>query len=239
MPKEPIVKCRLGSLQQIQVPVKFTTGRVDNTVTHQAAVFGNGAYCGTARRNRIVFDSGADILPHSGRYTISFWANFNFSMTNGVASSGTQLMFGLLEDGGVKNTWDFVSFQTTYSYWSTTVNGSTTQTRLDSPTGLTFSSGTWYHIAFVCDKDGIDGGSDVQRIYLDNSILWNSTAALSYDATDTIKTFVFGSYDDTSTSTSAGSNTYLDNMSLYDYAKTDFSDRFNERDGMNDDSFII
>ena len=79
-----------------------------------------------------------------------------------------------------------------------------------------------YHLAAVWDKSGIDGSSDTIRIYRDGVIVANAaTAAWGTDPAIYNSPIGIGAdaqYD----------RYIIDNMKIYDYAKTDFSDRFVE-----------
>ncbi|TXI30593.1 MAG: hypothetical protein E6Q60_01075 [Nitrosomonas oligotropha] len=83
-------------------------------------------------------------------------------------------------------------------------------------------SGQWLHIAATWDSGGINGSADTMRVYLNNEIIETSQTALPASA--------FGSSADI-----AGGNDgeiagkfLADNLKLWDFAKTDFSDRFSE-----------
>lgn len=98
-----------------------------------------------------------------------------------------------------------------------------------SVTNYNIPINTPFHVAVVWDKDGIAGGSDTVRLYIDGiqkGALQNS-AGLNV----TPNRIAAGSRI-TSGSTcwglAQGYNGGIDNIKVWDYAKTDFSDRFFE-----------
>ncbi len=85
--------------------------------------------------------------------------------------------------------------------------------------------GEWVHLGFVWDLQGIDGTADRLRIYRDGSI----TGVYSQD--------ISGISAENSVTTFAGHHAYsrfgqpaayFDDLVIWDFAKTDFSDRFIE-----------
>jgi hypothetical protein len=104
-----------------------------------------------------------------------------------------------------------------------------------------FSAGTKIHTAFVWDSSGIPGqGSRTAAFY------WNGVRVAQTGGGGSDTGAIYGSNVSvtsgkvmTNNGGTAGPNSGIDNWKQYDYAKTDFSDRRDERGGMNDDSFII
>jgi hypothetical protein len=83
--------------------------------------------------------------------------------------------------------------------------------------------GTPFHAAMAWDIDGIDGSSDTIRVFRDG-VLITKTSSKWNPSGDPRPDFVLSNNPD-----GEGYDKYvIDNLVLYDYAKTDFSDRFNE-----------
>jgi len=93
---------------------------------------------------------------------------------------------------------------------------------------LGFVDGTTYHFAFAWDSSGIDSSSDTMRIYVDGVNVASGSAALPAG--------VFDPYLYVGTAPNSGSlSTFYDavkgvsdNLKIWNYAKTDYSDRFAE-----------
>ena len=91
----------------------------------------------------------------------------------------------------------------------------------------------WNHIALCWDNSGIEGGANKSRVYLDGVQKGSSNTtwghSVDWSTPDTFS--VLGGH------ISLG-NYYIrermDNVKFYAYAKTDFSDRWAERGGLND-----
>ncbi len=85
--------------------------------------------------------------------------------------------------------------------------------------------GTWVHLAFVWDTKGIEGSTDRLRIYRDGQLVANNSDAFNgvFSNNNAVKILGHHAYSRFGKPTA-----YLDNIVIYDYAKTDFSDRFDE-----------
>ncbi|OHX36234.1 hypothetical protein BJL95_10660 [Methylomonas sp. LWB] len=85
--------------------------------------------------------------------------------------------------------------------------------------------GTPFHAAIAWNVNGIDGSSDRLRVYRDGQLISSSSASWNPAAIPAAG-FIVGS------SAESDGNSYdkyiVDNVVAYDYAKTDFSDRFIE-----------
>jgi hypothetical protein len=86
-------------------------------------------------------------------------------------------------------------------------------------------AGDIVHFAVSWDKDGIDGSADICRVYVDGVLAETSTIGATWDQPPEPEFYVlshtgghYHSFD----------NIVIDNIKIYDHAKTDFSDRFNE-----------
>jgi hypothetical protein len=86
---------------------------------------------------------------------------------------------------------------------------------------ITPLTGSWIHIAGVWDVNGIGGTSDKLRLYVNGQGVASTTSA-GWGST-------FGSQVDIGGGTGhMDQQFYMDNLKVFDYAKTDFSDRFQE-----------
>jgi concanavalin A-like lectin/glucanase superfamily protein len=96
-----------------------------------------------------------------------------------------------------------------------------------TPSQLTFTAeiGRHYHIALVWDVNGIDGTNDTVRVYMDGTLLGASTE--SYDP---IAGNGIGNIGRIQNKTPGWEDCFgkltFDNLKIWNYAKTDFSDRF-------------
>jgi len=240
--KPPVVANRLGSLSQVNNSVIGVNGAIDGTVTYSSVKFDNGADTGTVRNNRVVFlETSGTLLPNTDQYTVEYWCQPTWACTDSVAQDGVQhLLWGLHTDTSDSTDWEHINIFNGSSYWySKTPSGTELNPRLDTISGLTWTASEIFHIAWVVDKNGIGGGSDTLRVYKNGTSIFNYTGSRTTGASSTIKSFVLGSYDNFTAGASAGAKTVFDNVRLYDYAKTDFSDRFNERGGFNDHQIIL
>ena len=92
-------------------------------------------------------------------------------------------------------------------------------------------NGRWIHIAGVWDRRGIGGSSDTVRLYVDGDLVaasqasdWGITPCASRRPAGQWRCFTdIAGCNDTCEDTFA-----VDNLKLWNYAKTDYSDRFEE-----------
>lgn len=99
-----------------------------------------------------------------------------------------------------------------------------------------FEDGTTYHFAYVWDSAGIDATSDTMRMYIDGEVAASGTQALpkgSFDPYMYLGTLPNPYSDRTGFYDSVVGVT--DNMKIWNYAKTDFADRFVEGVGPQED----
>jgi hypothetical protein len=86
------------------------------------------------------------------------------------------------------------------------------------------SNNQWIHLAAVWDRSGIDGTSETMRIYIDG----NKVASSTYTDWGT----TVGNWADIGggNDQNIADKFAIDNLKIWNYAKTDFSDRFEEGD---------
>ena len=85
--------------------------------------------------------------------------------------------------------------------------------------------GEWVHLGFVWDLDGIDGTEDELRIYRDGALVDKNTDKISGINSSIEEVRVLGHHAYSRFGEPAA---YLDNLKVWEFAKTDFSDRFIE-----------
>lgn len=183
-------------------------------VSHSA---GDGSY---AAQQRGSFPKS--VIP-GGKGTIEFWI---------VPAYNTPV--------GVQRAWTFINSDAITFDWIgqySTINnrmrfilakgGQSTFCEIQNPPTLT--AGVPAHYALVWDRNGIDGGPNTMRIYLNGAIIGSSNAAVARDtnSSDTTPLKIINMVND-----GWGGDWYLqatmDNLKIWNGAKTDFLDRFVE-----------
>jgi hypothetical protein len=152
---------------------------------------------------------------------IEFWSVLDFSMSS---SAGNYGWFG--RSGGGQ--W--------YMYYSANViNWGLGDNSGAGPLGTyapTVSAGTPVHIAAVWSTSKLITGSKGGALFINGAMVSSSANAPTTGASHT---FAILSVNNGTFAL----NGNMDNIKIYDYAKTDFSDRFNERGGMNDQIIMM
>ncbi|MBI4977615.1 MAG: hypothetical protein HZC28_09040 [Spirochaetes bacterium] len=90
-----------------------------------------------------------------------------------------------------------------------------------------FISNQNYHLAFVWDEDGIGGGSNKIRIYVDGVLVGATNYGVARNV-ELSQPFVVGDIHATSGWPEWCAQGVIDNLKIWNYAKTNFSDRFSE-----------
>ena len=150
------------------------------------------------------------------KFTIEFWVKLKdgVSVTNGVglAYPNWQGYWGFSEGGAIAyaSLWDGTHL------W---INGTTW---VNTDPNFNIPSGVWTHVAIVVNKNGIEGTSDTMRAYI-NGVLAGSSLQTFAGITSPVTLQIVGNPINTGACLGA-----MDNFKIWDYAKTDFSDRFTE-----------
>lgn len=87
----------------------------------------------------------------------------------------------------------------------------------------------WHHVAFVWDLTGIAGTADIMRVYRDGVLVAANTDTIDDLMVDPGYVKLLGNHEYRRTNQPLA---YMDNIKVWDYAKTDFSDRFIEGFGL-------
>ncbi len=85
--------------------------------------------------------------------------------------------------------------------------------------------GEWVHVAFSWDLNGIEGTADKMRLYFDGVLVDTNTDAITSLRSDSDSVKLLGHH---AYSRFGEPTAYMDNIVVYDYAKSDFTDRFIE-----------
>lgn len=87
-------------------------------------------------------------------------------------------------------------------------------------------NGQWAHLAAVWDRAGIDGTSDKLRLYVNGQKV-AATASATWGSAVGARADIAGGNDG-----NIAGQFYLDNLKIFNYARTDFSNRLQEDDGV-------
>ncbi len=221
LPDGLILWNKLGSQTEVENSVTGPNGIISGTILFQPCMFDNGAYNNTAD-SYITFD-GSFFTPNC--FTFECWFKTDFDVVNGVAQDGkNHTLFGWYYDRTHNMTFYF-KHETDEGLCFNLHNGYKYYHYFATSSDITFNAGTIHHIALVYDRNGISGGNDIVRMYLDGNLEYNSTT-LYPEETNTGGIFYIGVARDVSIAYPFSGT--IDNIKIYNYAKTDFSDRYTE-----------
>jgi hypothetical protein len=127
-------------------------------------------------------------------------------------------------------------------YWNATWKNFAFGYDWNNPAGGYVRATTWpghnagdlIHIAAVWDENGIEGGANLLRIYMNNTLHGSGNTANFPALQIGIRVG-----NQSAASIIVPFDGVIDNMKFYDYAKVDFSDRHDERGGMNDQVIVL
>lgn len=246
---------KLGSVSEIThseigpglIPISYLVNNWQEAAITPAK-FGNGLYV-NHDINEGWSNNGANFFAANltqtqltpARGTIEFWFQFKYGAETFnhayFFDNRNQLLSHYPDQNWVTgvsmaagwNGWDYGTFGKRFFFCELSVCAYTPDYSAAPNGELAFSNGTLMHLAFVWDVSGIAGTKDTIRIYV-NGALKGKTQAI-WSASGHIDPYLFiGSAPnccnwDTAYNAVKG---VTDNLIIWDYAKTDFSDRFNE-----------
>lgn len=197
------------------------SSELGNAVTSTNATFAAGVFGNAIKReqtqatDKIVFDNPA--LMSQG--TVEMWVKADATVFD------SQHMFNV---GDAPSGWLWCYLQNYSGAWRFVFMraGSATDPAIRSGE---FPVGVWVHVAFVWDFAGVNGSGDLSRVYQDGVLCTGYTVDQAQSIMDPIATMPF------KVAEAWDENRFwdgpIDNIKIWDYAKTDFSDRFVEAFG--------
>ncbi len=210
---------KLGSEAEVTASETGENGELVGTGhAYETARFGNG-YVRTDVSSYVKFPQS--VLENCrSRGTLEFW--INPKVTNPLAFSyGAFMPVGLSINGS--GAFAFVRWGdgTTGQGICGGINFDGTLHRTpDEDEQFVATIGTPFHIALVWDVEGIDGTTETIRIYRDGAVIGISTETWDDNSTVTYDNFYIGTSPD-----GGGYDKYImDNIKVWKYAKTDYSD---------------
>ena len=210
------------------------------TVSYEAVQHDHGVKCSYSNnfvKTPFVLSGGFGATTVSGTttyldaITIEMFVKYtDYSVTNGVVSDATRhVVFTAGYEGA--NEWILMlqhaptigTIIVCYDY-----NGTLGISEY-IPAAINISLNDIVHYGYVYDTNGIDGSSDTLRLYMDNVEIYSSTTAarprIIFSGTNYDGSIYIGTQN---AFRPRESDAVHDTIKVYNYAKTDFSDRFVE-----------
>lgn len=233
--KQCILWNKLGSAAEVANSEIGPNMTAVGSITYQSAKFSGGAYCARTSIMSITSTGVGPLIEGKSAFTIEWWQKYvDISVTAGIPSvdmphvfaissstSGATPTISLLHRNSANKTYFTVSPNTSATYFQ--VNAMTPDIAI----------GDLVHWAVLYDANGIDGGSDNVRVYYYNQTSGQSATYLQNVATGTAtaltgfndRQFRFGRAVDVSNLASYNNSGVVDNVKIWNYAKTDFFDK--------------
>jgi hypothetical protein len=215
---DPIIFSKLGSDNEIQNPVIGGAGTIGGSISYASAKFGNGATLNTT--NYITFPDF-----YNNKFTVEFWAKMGHNHND---STNRAFLYAV---GGSR----LYMIKTASNIWNVWIYSATGNAQPAS--GYAFNMTTTYStndiIHFAVTGDNTQGANSKIKLYINNTTQVFNSLIAGFDQVwiPVTNILYLGSSDYNPAIT-------MDNVKVYDYVKTDFSDRFDERGGMNDQIII-
>ncbi len=209
--KPPILWNRLEDDSSVQKSIIGVNGTINGTVSYASGKFGNGLSNNTFSPDNSVTFTNA-YTSSSNSMTIEFWWKPTYSSSD--ANYHTLLT---------------TSTGKIHIFWNAAVKKIGIYLGLDAVLynfAITFSANQLQHIGAILNVNG--GVGQRLKLYQDGNSL---SATIQLEAVwTTLGTITFK----TCSATFENVNAVVDNLKIYDYVKTNFDDRHDERGGMND-----
>ena len=224
-PPECIFWNTLESTAHVNYSAAGPNGTVIGPVTYVPAQFDNGARI-DANGEALDFIDSYDRL-FGARGCAEFWTKTDWNCTNGLSGDGAthKYLYGHQVTGGGDQNAE-MNIQGGGVLWGFRHNGVWAYGALGPVAGMTWLAGTLVHIAFVWDQTGIGGSANTYRIYFNGAQIHSSNNAFTPPAFSPGPTVAIGNDQDQGRIHPI--DAVVDNFKIWDYAKTDFSDRFTE-----------
>jgi hypothetical protein len=200
---------------------------VGSSFAFEVAQFGNGYVRKAIGENYVIFPASL-LNGLTRRGTLAVWINPNISQPQPYQYG----MFGLV---GAPYGWAWLPSGRGNNIsltWGDGVSGLGIQGGVSlgndvstpmEPVQFLATPGVPFHVAIIWDIDGIDGTTETVRTYRNGSLIGKATGTWDPSVTPTEDIVLGYGPDD------GGYDKFIiDNIVIWDYAKTDFSDRFNE-----------
>lgn len=222
----------------------WTEGTGSATASYDAVKHGNGAdYTGSAGLTggsypwlsvSTEYTAGAF---NPDKFTIEFWLKTGYDVSDATAEFAVNhpMYFQYWDEA---NNYDNIQINA-FSFQKL---GHLATVASCAITNLSFSAGSAVFLAYVHDKDGIEDGTDTMRIYFapdgGNLTLASSTATSKCPIHPTSTAKMILLVQDQVVPNTAAPHA-IDNLKIYNYAKTDFSDRDTESEYMQPKYFDL
>jgi len=196
----------------------WTSPEIGNPVTPQGTInyspckFNNGSY-NTGPAIAVNYLYGSNIISNLNSFIYEEWIKTDFSVNSGVADNGKQNgRFGIFQDNNNILYSTFHNSGTWGLYTLVKTQGVQYNIAMKSA-AITFAAGSLNHIFTVFNPNGIAGGSDTLRVYLNGSLVGSS--AISFNAfPNNNNIFYFNCIRGTS-NIAYPSNMLIDNVKIY------------------------
>ncbi|MCD4813749.1 LamG domain-containing protein [bacterium] len=211
---------KLGSVTEVQNSESGPNGTITGSISYDSVQFGNGAI-NDDRYSYIGYDNS---VFDGEKGTIEYWVKPNFAMVNGYAQTAkSNARYWVHQNPGSSWFLMAVDDQAHSSQFKVIIVGASGV--LVTP-NLNWSSDENVHIALIYDRNAGFDGSKTIAVYQDGVEVGYSTEDWgNYDVGSvpfTVLNGIVGS------GALQKADAYIDNLKIWNYSKTDFSDRFVE-----------
>jgi len=219
---------KLGSDSEITSPVIGPSFSLIGTSSYEAGKYGNAFIGGSGKG---FTGNPTSILSNNSKCAISIWwkpsAGFNATENYPICNVKTAPSG---EAGFIMGVTPGAFFYFTYFV----AGSAATSPRIDVSTN-NFTPGNWHHVAMAYDRNGINGEATTFWAFIDGvrvtaPIFSQSTTAVlnNISFTNVTNQFTIGNHSTTSLQSSLYVRGSIDNIKVYNYAKTNWTDRLSE-----------
>jgi hypothetical protein len=201
-------------------------GNVVGTVAFDPCKFDMGVKS-LSLNDYVVFNDNAAIFPNPNQWTIEFWVKTEFDVVNGAASDNAYhlMLANINQQSGTFTGINFYfdMYRNPHPLRFDLYDGRTVQEGVVVTDNVSsWAAGDLVHLAVVADNSASFDGNKTAAIYVNGVQTASSTEPFSISSF--IEPLVFGVY--LYQSREYLGDCYMDNIRIWNCAKTDFKDRF-------------
>lgn len=186
--------------------------------------FGNAARIDANNESVTAYNVGGILSANAGCGECWIWPD-GWTITNGAASAGLHEVWSMYDNIGGNQLFDFIYAGAGFQWRIQRAGVASGFVGAQTPPIMDSASQEWHHLAWTWDTTGIGGGPNTARVYWDGAEAISTNNAIVMPQYNPNTPMRIGLYDFNNQFFFDGR---IDNFKWWDYAKTDFSDRFQE-----------
>ena len=204
----------------------YVSGKFGNSVEIHNDLSSSGTFISLRNVDGSVFGRN--------RHTIEFWIKLPYNVTDGIrdkdnaVDGNSQVIWNCWRDSNNRVAMDFIDKDDVCPNCGLRilhrVNGGSSNFFIGNKSAFDMAEDTWHHWAMVYDRNGIGGTSDRKHFYFDGVLIASDINYPPFQNNDYTTCGATWNPVTTDRSNQMMNDTYMDNLKMYTFAKTNFED---------------